>query len=564
MSPVPVRVLVVEDEAIQRQALVAMCRAILPPAQAEVKEAPDGKTAVAEGLAWNAEIVLMDIRMPAMDGLEAARRLAEGGSRPKRTRPEIIFITAHDDFAYAREALSVGAAEYLLKPVALEELRKVLVAALGKVTAARRTAEQARRLKAALPLLRLQAFRDLFDGIVPCPDDSPTVREGLSLAGVAGQPSLAMFFELEPPAGSAAQAAAAEQDVAAAFARTLRRRAGARWLAGPTGPGRLGLFLAPPASVAATAVRDWSLAVAAELKREAERITGHLVSAGVGESHAERGGLLRSVREALDALRHGALLGSGGLVHVTDVRGEAGPRNPETGMALPPASSFLDAIRLGQADKAAAQAARARQDLALAASGRKGTAPDGLEQVLTAELIALCGRAALEGGADAGSVRRLQARALRWTPLGEQEFTAFAGDLAALTREAQAARQGGLVKQALAYIRANFRRPITLEEVAREVHVSHYYLSHLLSRESGKSFTDHVTALRVGKARELLASSDLGVSEIAAEVGFADGNYFSRVFKRVTGSTPSAFRRQNRQQVPAPEQGNLEAKRREV
>jgi len=104
-----------------------------------------------------------------------------------------------------------------------------------------------------------------------------------------------------------------------------------------------------------------------------------------------------------------------------------------------------------------------------------------------------------------------------------------------------------VVKKALAYMQANFDRPLTLEEVAREVHVSPYYLSHLLSRETESSFMEHLTAMRMTRARRLLAASDLPVGEVASRVGFSDGNYFARVFKRETGLTPSGYRRRARE-----------------
>jgi len=571
---------VVEDEAIQREALAAMCRAALEPAQVEVIEAGDGLEAVKSARALAPDLVLMDIRMPRLDGMESASRivaLGEGG-------PSIVFITAYDDFTYARQALSIGASDYLLKPVDPEELRKVLGAAVERAAEAARTAARAertaRRLRAAMPLLRVEAFRDLLDGALVCPGGDPVLADRLSLAGVDGQPSLAMFFEIEAsvlgdspgvegsPAGPgtapgrispAAEAAVAAQDMAAAVSRLLRRRLGSAWLAGPAGPDRHGLFVRPPAASNKTAVRDWALELAADLQAEGRRLFGRSVSAGVGEHHPEEGGLTTSAQEATTALAHRTRLGPGCLVHITDVRGLGGP-GPHVGdLAL--SASLLDAIRLGNPNEAAGLAAKLSRDIILQASRMGDTR--SFTQVLASEVLVLAGRAALDGGAEPSLVRPLQARSLRWLaggvgeeakavragPAGSMATTqagrvleAFARELGSLTRAAQENRQGGVVRRALAYIRANFARPLTLEEVAREVHVSHYYLSHLLKRESGKGFSEHLTELRMNRASELLTSTDLAVHEIADRVGFADGNYFARVFKRETGLTPSAYR----------------------
>ncbi|HCJ09589.1 MAG TPA: hypothetical protein DHW14_00285, partial [Clostridiales bacterium] len=288
------RILVVEDEHIQREALTRMCLRAFSDRPCEVLAAADGAEALKVAEASPPDIVLMDIRMPRLDGLRSARQLLDGQGHP----PEIVFVTAHDEFAYAREALAIGAADYVLKPVSLEELRQVLTSAADRVELRRRTAERAKRtaerLKAAMPLLRLQTFRDLLDGSLVCPEPQAAVlRERLSLVGVRGQPCLAMFFALEPGdgQGTAEEEAVTEQDVTAAFNRVMRRRSGASWLAGSAGPGRPGLLIEPPAGHNRTDVRLWAIDLAADLKSEAERLTGLTVSAGVGDAHPEKGGL---------------------------------------------------------------------------------------------------------------------------------------------------------------------------------------------------------------------------------------------------------------------------------
>lgn len=554
----PLRVLVVEDEAIQREALADMCRVVLGDLPADVAGAADGAQAVEKAATFVPDIVLMDIRMPNLDGLEGARRLTVARTPP----PEIIFVTAYDDFAYTRQALNLGAADYLLKPVSLEELRHVMLAASDRVRATRRSAalaeRTARRLRAAMPLLRLEVFRDLLDGALVCPSSSPALRERLGLAGVSGRLSVAAFFELKPapevatgapsaPGPGAAETAVALQDVGVAFARRLRRELGSAWLTGPAGPGRIGLFLEPPPAQRGSLAREWGLRLAEALRTEARSHTGHPVATGVGEDHPGDAGLGESVREAWIALIHSERVGGDCLVHIWDVRDQADRGTPAA--AFPAVGPLLDSIRRGQTGPAAALGSRLAKEMAL------GHDPRGdLAGVWIAEAVSLAGVAAIEAGTDPSLIRDAQARALRWRSGSsasssrpalemEQALVSFSRDLAALVQETQSDRQRGLVKRAVAHIRANFTRQLTLEDVAREVHVSHYYLSHLLRRETGKSFTDHLTQFRMAKARELMARLDLGVSEIADRCGFCDGNYFSRVFKRETGLTPSAYRK---------------------
>ena len=116
----PVRVFLVDDEAPARarlRSLLEDCAGTLP--SEVVGEADSGAAALAALANVRADVVLLDIRMPGMDGMEVARRLAD---RPGA--PEVIFVTAYD--AHAVSAFEVGARDYLLKPVRLDRLVEAL------------------------------------------------------------------------------------------------------------------------------------------------------------------------------------------------------------------------------------------------------------------------------------------------------------------------------------------------------------------------------------------------------------------------------------------------------
>lgn len=127
------RVLVVDDEAPARDRLRALLAEI--GGHEVVGEAGDGRRALAAIAECSPEVVLLDIRMPGMDGLEAARHLARVPDAPA-----VIFATAHDE--HAMEAFDAQAVAYLLKPVRREKL----AAALER--AARLTRRQAGALEA--------------------------------------------------------------------------------------------------------------------------------------------------------------------------------------------------------------------------------------------------------------------------------------------------------------------------------------------------------------------------------------------------------------------------------
>jgi signal transduction histidine kinase/DNA-binding LacI/PurR family transcriptional regulator/AraC-like DNA-binding protein len=104
-----------------------------------------------------------------------------------------------------------------------------------------------------------------------------------------------------------------------------------------------------------------------------------------------------------------------------------------------------------------------------------------------------------------------------------------------------------IVKKAVAYINAHYASPLTRWQVAQSVNASEDYLSRVFRRELGLTPWEYLTRLRIQRAKELLMSGADSVAVVGARVGFPDQAYFSRVFKKITGSTPQGFREGHRQ-----------------
>lgn len=108
------------------------------------------------------------------------------------------------------------------------------------------------------------------------------------------------------------------------------------------------------------------------------------------------------------------------------------------------------------------------------------------------------------------------------------------------------APESRLLAEALRFIDANYRRPITLADVAKAVGRSRAYLTDRVHRETGRPVGAWITERRMAEARRLLAETDWEVGRIARTLTFVDDHYFSRLFKRMHGATPSAWRNERR------------------
>ena len=99
-----------------------------------------------------------------------------------------------------------------------------------------------------------------------------------------------------------------------------------------------------------------------------------------------------------------------------------------------------------------------------------------------------------------------------------------------------------MVSKAKAYIKENYGRDISLDDVSREVNVSPYYFSKLFKEEEGQNFIEYLTKIRIDKARQLLREENLSIKEISIMVGYSDPNYFSRLFRKQMDMSPREYR----------------------
>ncbi len=92
------------------------------------------------------------------------------------------------------------------------------------------------------------------------------------------------------------------------------------------------------------------------------------------------------------------------------------------------------------------------------------------------------------------------------------------------------------------YIRAHYRESLELSEVAEKFGYSYHYLSAYFGRYTKEGYSEFVNKIRVEKACELLAFGNLSISEVSTAIGYSDHSYFCRVFKKLTGKTPSQYK----------------------
>nr|WP_295970800.1 response regulator [uncultured Bacillus sp.] len=122
------------------------------------------------------------------------------------------------------------------------------------------------------------------------------------------------------------------------------------------------------------------------------------------------------------------------------------------------------------------------------------------------------------------------------------EAIRIADSFTSQTKNTDPADQPVLLK-AIRFIESNFTKDLKLQEAADLVHLNPQYFSRLFKKETGLTFTEYVSKLRIGRAKRLLLDSELPIYRIASDLGFSDAAYFSKVFLKYEKQSPIAYRK---------------------
>ncbi|MBQ8026473.1 MAG: helix-turn-helix domain-containing protein [Oscillospiraceae bacterium] len=164
------------------------------------------------------------------------------------------------------------------------------------------------------------------------------------------------------------------------------------------------------------------------------------------------------------------------------------------------------------------------------------------------ELLVVLSRATIEAGADTSEVFRLSEGYIRQIERGNdidqlavwmsdivRRFIIQAFDLAQV-------KHSDVVFKVTNYIKRNCNEKLSLDALAREVYLSKSYLSSMFMEETGISLTEYITKVRIEKSKRLLTENSISISAIAMQCGFKDQSYFTKVFKKETGTSPKKYR----------------------
>lgn len=520
------RILVVDDERPVVEGISLIVRRELAPEFEVAGSASSGREALEKALALVPDIVLMDVRMPGISGLEAIREI-----RAKGSEAVFILVTAYERFDIAREAVGLGVLDYLLKPVSRDKLALALRSASAFLDRRRELEQKEIEHREAADRLNAFVEASFLQGIVLGERrgaDLALYRQVLRLDEDSAM-AVAVAFAPDSATGHPSAASALH----ARLRETLRYKT--RSLAGPLFDGRC-LVLLPFHGGDAGSVRGAEAARGDFLSvlesSYAEELSGGVLRLGFGSARPLEDSSLSWNEAVSDLFSPG---GSGTARY-------AAPSDPAKGKPFEADERFLEEALSGTPERAGLALEALLGELRDGPKDGSTGARSGLYRVaalLGAILRALARRGLLDP-AEAAAMLDMEDLRAAWEG-GSFEAAARArlGRVSAVM--GRAPRWSQPVARTMAYIRENYGRQVSLELAADSVGLSPNRLSRLLVEESGRGFSDLLIEYRIEKAKELLREPGASIKQVSVACGYADPNYFSRLFKKVTGSTPSSF-----------------------
>ncbi|WP_020619845.1 response regulator transcription factor [Paenibacillus daejeonensis] len=491
------------------------------------------------------DLLLTDIQMSRMNGLELMETIYL-----EQPQLPIIVISAHEKFDFAKKSIQLGARDYLVKPVELEEMLRVVGQVLQErgeagsrsLELTRRAGEAPRRDRHHEWLLELMTEQHVSGR------DYEELTSELSRL-LEGEPFgiVSVRLDLSHAGFSSRGISLADRKLFKYAAMNIVEESLYEWQ-GLTLSG-LGNTLIGLIRLSDQTVSGQRLDTQSQLHLIGQMIMMNMKQylnieaiVGISTLHRDLPMLPKLLEEANAAVEWWRLHPGQKVFYYEDVLER---ENSGISAWIVQVGDFMEALKTGLGTGEAADPSPLLSTLA--------------EQLPAEELFNSCfGMLVyrlygwlLENGLDGGlSLQRFDPSVYFRSSEGRDRLgrlPEYIREATEMARMLAKERDQTILSRITGYIRQHFRNPaLKIQDIASEVHFSTAYLSALFKRETGKNVWDYVTEQRIEEARRLLTGTDKKRYEIAYEVGYESPEHFSRMFKRYAGLSPADFRKEER------------------
>jgi len=505
-----------------------------------VGTADDGDTGLELIERVKPDIVLTDVMMPAMDGIRMSREVRERFPETK-----IVFISGHSDASYLRSALQVQAADYIFKPVKRTELHKVIEGVVSNLRAEEKERQLLKdmqvKLVQSMPLLREKFLMSLIrDGV----EKTEGLRDRaafLNLELPLDAPYLVLVITIDDAKETLGSRSERDKQLLSYSLLNVVQELIDQHLHGYAFENRAAEYVGLLVLDDRFEDPEDKLLSLAEAIRDNLRLWLKIdVTIGVGE-RAERIGMLpASFRHARDAADRKWYMGKNQVITMDSLEiGAAGPIRFDAGQS----ERLASALKSGEKQRLESEMESILEPLAqIRKDGFKYGRQAGLQ------MIALAGRLLLDLNLLTPEKEEQEAsmldRLLKLETMAELKscVSEYLHDVCCWIQEKRSGRSSNVIARIQEFISENYAKNLAIAEIAASVYLSPTYVSLLFKQETGETIYEYLMKVRIEKAKELLRDPRIKFYEACELVGYTDPSYFSKLFKKMTGLTPSAYR----------------------
>lgn len=489
------------------------------------------------------DIVLTDIRMPGLNGIELIKEI-------KKFCPfvKFILISAYEEFEFAKEAISLGVLSYITKPIKKQKVIDEVLKARDEIMEERHEKENMNKLEelylSTLPILSEHYHNSLIMGKVMISggykskfntygidlDETDTGVFVFTLDRIDETTEelfeksiqiillmiAEMIKELLPLCYKRTVFQSYSNEVVAIYNASLNH---------------------------AAAIKEITLTAEA-IKNKVKHDTGISISAGVGRIYSSLKEISLSYQEAIRALNYRLVYGNNTVLYIDNVEMKEMKDAHLFNNLNEILTGVQDVLRTGKTDEVI-KLIKSRLDKL---TGYKSIPYYYVQQVYC-HLLSVLLRTIYEMNILPeqlyGMPVHLYGELFKKETLPELEKWYFDLVERACTaiNERKATKTSHVINSAVSYIKANCNKDISLGEVAEHVNLNPSYLSRLFKEETGIQFVEYVRTVKMEIAKDLLKNSNKKIYEICEELGYLNVQYFSTIFKNTVGVTPMEYKK---------------------
>jgi len=524
------KVFIAEDEIVVREGLRNSIQSGTGPFVL-VGEASDGEMALSIMKDVKPDILITDIRMPFVDGLSLSRII-------KKILPwiKIIILSGHDEFQYAQEAISIGVDEYLLKPISASDMLATLDKLVGTIEAEKKQLSSMEHLRlqaqSNADLIRERWLCDLVTGIVK-------TEEALEKGGDMGIDLIAHGYLV-----AIIKLSTNSEDYSGLITAKLHINSlidnQEEVVCFSQSRDSIILLLM---QLVSESLEETAYTLGQAIKYEVERNTDCMVAIGIGSVVERIGSLSQSYADADKAVQYSGKTGQKLIIGAHDLNTFS--EIDFLKLDGSPISERLKYVKKSGIDEII--------DQYVAMIGDQPFQSTLIGYYLLCDLIVEISKIIDELGGVVQEVIPSLSHKTQLSEIAGSKETFCEGVRLILDTfiEFRESRSEGkyyaMIQKAKQHIHQHYAdQDISLHSVASIVHVSPNHFSTIFSQETGETFIEYLTQVRINKSKELLLTTALRSADIAYEVGFGDPHYFSFIFKKHTGISPREFRTGNK------------------